>query len=165
MSNRAKHASAEISSCGAFRYTLKRRWGPGREMLFIMLNPSTADGTQDDPTIRRCVGFARRERFGAIRVENLFAYRATSPDDLFAQKLGKELSLHERVALQTAVDVSHLVVAAWGGDRRAAGRAEYVKALLRTLRADVYCLGTTKSGAPRHPLYLRADTPLERFSI
>src|SRR5689334_20041621 len=71
--------SAVLSPCGLYRYRLTRRWGDGPALLFVMLNPSTADATEDDPTIRRCTGFAKREGMPAIEVVNLFAWRATDP--------------------------------------------------------------------------------------
>ena len=74
------HMSAIISPCGRYRYRLDRRWGDGRTMGFIMLNPSTADAENDDPTIRRCIGFAKREGCDAIAVVNLYALREGRPE-------------------------------------------------------------------------------------
>lgn len=75
--------AAGLSPCGLYRFWLTRCWAPAKPCaLFIMLNPSTADHEQDDATIRKCIGFARRWGMGSIRVANLFAYRATKPDDL-----------------------------------------------------------------------------------
>src|SRR5437868_12651695 len=75
----AKGVSAVISPCGKFRYRLTRQWGEGAALPFVMLNPSTADAEQDDPTIRKCVGFAKRMGYDGIEVVNLYAYRATKP--------------------------------------------------------------------------------------
>ncbi len=120
-----------------------------------MLNPSTADAAADDPTIRRCIGFARAWGFGALEVVNLFAYRATRPADLFAadDPVGPRNDRFVRAAARSAA----MVVAAWGvhGTRR--GRDADVLATLRIL-GSVHCLGTTKRGQPRHPLFVRGET-------
>lgn len=152
--------SAVISPCGRFRYRLTRRWAPGPLLPFIMLNPSTADAEVDDPTIRRCMGFARREGFAGIRVANLFAFRATRPRDLydagfpFGPLNDEELIDLMLEALRDDVPV----ICAWGatwkpidGDISGYGRA-------RTM-----CLGKTKEGDPRHPLYVPAYQPLEPY--
>jgi len=113
----AVRRGAVISDCGTYRYALARYWGPGPELAFVMLNPSTADASVDDPTIRRCMGFARRENLGGIVVANLFALRATDPSALkashvFAFGAGNYDAL-TNVALDAAE--SHLpVVCAWG---------------------------------------------------
>ena len=76
--------AAVISHCKRYRYRLARHWGAGSALPFVMLNPSTADADNDDPTIRRCIAFAKREGAGGIVVANLFAFRATSPADMLA---------------------------------------------------------------------------------
>lgn len=145
--------SALIDPTGTYRYTLTREWEPslGRA-CFIMLNPSTADATKDDPTIRRCIAFARTWGYGGLEVVNLFAYRATSPADLWplADPVGTENDAH----IADAVRRCHIVVAAWGvhGEYRGRG-AEVASRVL-----GLMCLGTTKGGHPRHPLYVRGDT-------
>lgn len=152
-------SSAILSDCGRFRYALKRRWGDGPQALFIMLNPSTADASADDPTIRRCIGFAKREGCGGLRVENLYAFRATDPNTMFS---------HAHVAvgatdqfISVALDESDgPVIAAWGADKRAQNRARRVIEILRGCGARVVCLGKTANGSPRHPLYVKGDAPL-----
>ena len=79
--NEAMERGADISPCGRYRYSLWRKWGPGATCMFVGLNPSTADETADDPTIRRCMAFARDWGYGALCMANLFAYRATDPAD------------------------------------------------------------------------------------
>lgn len=151
-------SSAVISDCGRFRYRLIRRWGDGPTCTFIMLNPSTADAEADDPTIRRCIGFAKREGCGAIRVENLFAFRATKPDEMFKHRttaVGDQRFLYD-----AALEADGPVIAAWGGDARIGRRADVVLAIFREHGVVPMCLGRTKSGAPRHPLYLKSDAPL-----
>lgn len=159
--------SAFISECGAYRYWLKREWPrDGVEaglLAFVMLNPSTADAELDDPTIRRCVSFAKREGREGVVVVNLYAGRATEPDDLFKMKdpegpgnLNQWMSWlrHERVT----------VVCAWGADSRARIQARKFKRFAAEHNIELWRLGDlTKDGSPRHPLYLRADTPLLQF--
>lgn len=142
--------SAVISPCGQYRYRLDRRWGDGPTLGFIMLNPSTADAEIDDATIRRCMGFARREGCGGIQVVNLFAYRATDPAHLLtvADPIGPENDLYVR-------SLKGPVVAAWGAHPMAR-KGFFGRHLL--------CLGKTKDGYPRHPLYVHRDAPLIDYS-
>ena len=151
--------SAVISECGTYRYSLTRRWSPGPVMLFVMLNPSTADAAQDDPTIRRCIGFARREGCGAIEVVNTCAFRATDPAVVRAAAgagvdvVGPDNATH----LQAALARAQRVVVAWGATDVGAPPT-VVQALRR--HGALSCLGCTRDGSPRHPLYVRADQPL-----
>lgn len=167
--------TAEISADGLFRYRLERDWtGPltRRTVTFVMLNPSTADANLDDPTIRRCIGFAETFDFTRLLVVNLFAFRATSPKDLtariaektwaaeaFPHAAGVENPAHLRAAALEA----EAVVFAWGAydppSRSVRGLA-IAAAEAATAGRPVFTLGTTKSGAPKHPLYLAADTRL-----
>lgn len=144
--------SAAFSECGQYRYELTRRWGAGPVATFIMLNPSTADAEQDDPTIRRCVGYARRWGCGALVVVNLYAYRATSPADLWtaSDPVGPDNDWR----LSAATGAPGPLVAAWG----AHARPDRIAAVLALPGMGVLeALATTKSGQPRHPLYLRGD--------
>lgn len=153
-------SDAAISFCGLYRYRLTLRWGSGPTCTFIMLNPSTADATQDDPTIRRCISFARREDCGALRVINCFALRATKPADLFAadDPIGPE---NDRHILAASQDADGPIIAAWGAHGSYRDRAMDVMA---TLSERPWCLGLTAKGQPRHPLYVRGDAPLIRFN-
>lgn len=153
--------SAAISNCGRYRYTLTRpgdltAWrGPA---VFVMLNPSTADADQDDNTIRRCRGFAQEWGCDGIVVVNLYAWRATKPAELWKQKdpVGPENDQHIIEALEN----SDTLVFAWGAN----ARAERVKAVYELIARHSLlvplCLGTTKDGSPRHPLYIKKDQPL-----
>jgi hypothetical protein len=116
-----------------------------------MLNPSTADATHDDPTIRRCLGFARAWGFGSLVVVNLYAFRATAPADLFqaTDPIGTENDRY----IEEAIAESEQVMVAWGS-HGIGGRAE--KVLLHL--PNPYCLGYTAQSAPRHPLYMPAKT-------
>jgi hypothetical protein len=160
---------AVISDDGRYRYMLRRCWDPAVWSLpFVMLNPSTADAEQDDPTIRRCIGFARREGYGGIVVVNLFAYRATDPRDLWDAAAagigieGPDNRYWHRLILGAAADNGVPVVGAWG----AIGRhvADSVLDVRELAGAQLRCLGRTKNGQPRHPLYVRGDQPLEPWS-
>lgn len=164
MSAKYLTAAAVISPCGLYRYTLSRIWddaSPAR-VTFVMLNPSTADGTQDDPTIRRCVGFARSWGFGGVDVVNLFAFRATSPIDLFrtADPVGPDNDAH----LRRLTGDGRTVVAAWGKQgAMASERAEQVRHLLHHAGVEPYAIAFTRCGTPRHPLYLRGDLSPQPF--
>lgn len=157
--------SARISECGRFRYSLTRHWSDGDALVFVMLNPSTADATLDDPTIRRCVGFAKREGFAGIHVANLYAFRATDPKDLLTcgDAVGPMNDAHLSLLLTEQVQRGNPVVAAWGSwpDRDPDRVANVLD--LGGGRVDWRCLGHTKGGAPRHPLYVRGDQPLVRL--
>ena len=141
---------ATISQCGLYRYSLWRRWAPGPMCVFIGLNPSTADATLDDPTIRRCVGFAKSWGFGGLMMLNLFAYRATDPAGMKAalDPIGPE----NDEALHFAHSNTTTVIAAWGAHGTFKGRAQQVRAMLPRL----HYLRLTKDGYPGHPLYLPA---------
>ena len=154
---------AHISECGKYRYTLERRWDHGPLLPFIMLNPSTADADIDDPTIRRCMGFACREGFGGIIVGNLFAFRATDPKVMLAapNRVGplNEKTLFDIATRAWLEEVP--IVAAWGSN--ADGKGGFTVARLRGIGATVKCLGMTKGGEPRYPLYVKGDQPLVEY--
>lgn len=139
--------------------------GDWRSLLFVMLNPSTANDVLDDPTIRRCRGFAEREKAPIFQVVNLFAFRATDPlalalaDDPVGPRNDEML----RIAMAAS---AHRVVCAWGANAFAARRLSAFARLHAEAGAPaLWCLGTTKDGAPRHPLYVKADQPLVPFEL
>lgn len=158
---------AHISACGRYRYHLWRSWGPGggssagEAPLFVMLNPSTADATADDATIRKCRGFSERWGFKCLTVVNVFAYRATDPADLFTAD--EPIGPDNDKAIISAVQSHRLIVAAWGacGWKGWRHRFERVRNLLGP---HVACLGKTKDGHPRHPLYVPYAKALEPLS-
>lgn len=157
--------SAIISECGRYRYRLERYWGPGEMLLpFVMLNPSTADADNDDPTIRRCMGFARRDGYVGIIVVNLYAFRATSPKVMLAESnaFGPENTFHLKKTASEAARYPVPVVCAWGTHGNDAEQS--IMTLFRMQGADLFCLGKTKDGHPRHPLYVKGDQPLVPFS-
>lgn len=118
-----------------------------------MLNPSKADGTEDDPTIRRVVDYAKQWGYGSVVVVNLFAFRATRPDVMFdAIKEGVDVIGHYNDAcIRAAVAISERVVFAWGGNGHVLDRATAVAGIV----GDAYCLEMSGHGFPKHPLYLK----------
>lgn len=152
-------SSAWLSGCQRYRYSLGRKWVDGwpPPVTFVMLNPSTADHQLDDPTIRRCVGFAKAWGYGRLKVVNLYAWRATQPRDLWRadDPVGPQNDEHLAEAAYIAYEHDAPLVAAWGANAKP-DRVAQVLALPHLDRLTA--LGVTKSGAPRHPLYLRADT-------
>lgn len=159
--------SARLSHDGVYRYRLDRTWDrPAGRLLFVMLNPSTADGTVDDPTIRRCRGFTLREGLGGFTVVNLFALRATDPKHLrqHPDPVGPLCDVHLRLAA-LGEERPRAVIAAWGAHPFAADRAAEVVDLFAENRQRLSCLGVTKGGHPRHPLYVKGDTPLLPYPV
>jgi hypothetical protein len=161
---------AILSPCERYRYVLTR--GAGAEQAqrwacFVMLNPSTADAIQDDPTIRRCLGFSRREHCDALIVVNLFAWRATDPMDLVAydvrDPVGTENGDYIRGAALLAHRTGGPVVCAWGAHGRYRNQDLAVLGWIEQLSVPTVCLGTTAFGDPRHPLYVSRDAPLQPF--
>jgi hypothetical protein len=153
--------SAWISSCQTYRYALTRELqGRGDPMVFVMLNPSTADALKDDPTIRRCIGFANREGASRLIVLNLFAFRSPSPDRLFSVDKDTQIGPDNDETLRYSVRGVRRIVCAWGADNRARLRAVHVERMLRSAGAELVCLGKTGNGMPRHPLYVKSDQPL-----
>ena len=133
-------------------------------MVFVMLNPSTADAKHDDPTIRRCVNFAKRENCGSISVKNVFALRATDPTALLAAADPFGPDNYEWLINGRGVRFLTIMVAAWGARNRARRlRTAYCNAASACLINRAKCFGTTKDGSPRHPLYLPANAPLVDF--
>lgn len=132
-------------------------------MTWVMLNPSTADADIDDPTIRRCIAFSQREKFDRMYVVNLFDYRATKPADLF--KTPEPESIWNAPAIMNCLDHSNALICAWGAGASKIGSRMTVAipAWARAERKPVLCLGKTKAGWPRHPLYVRSDQPLEEY--
>ena len=151
--------TAFISADGSYRYALTRHVAPltgEGTCTFVMLNPSTADASTDDPTIRRCISFAKRDGFGGMRVANLYAFRAAQPRDMF-RAIDPIGALNDHYLNFSAAST---VIAAWGTH----ARPNRVRDVMRLLHdRTVLCLGTTKDASPRHPLYVRADQPFIPF--
>lgn len=146
---------AEFDATGHYRYLLWRSWDEQAARVgFVMLNPSRADAVVNDPTIRRCLGFARSWGFGGLDVVNLFAYCATQPKELrqVADPVGRENDRY-LAALTQRVDQ---IVLAWGNGGGLQSRDRAVMSLWGD-HIPIYCLGVTKRGQPQHPLYMRCD--------
>ena len=159
-----------LSPDRVYRYTLWRTWGGNGDLFrmnsksgsapafvqFIGLNPSTADETADDPTVRRCVGFAKSWGFGAMCMTNLFAYRATYPAKMksFQHPIGEV----NNSWLETVAGESELTICAWGKDGNFLHRGIDVITTLKSAGVKLFHLGLNGDGTPKHPLYLRADT-------
>ena len=175
-------AGAEISADGRYRYLLWREWrgsharanwdwlgrdGTGQELgrpkpcLFIMLNPSTADGEHDDPTIRRCVAFSKAWNYERLEVVNLFAHRATDPRALLALSHDDDPVGWQNSDYVTEAAVrAGIVICAWGAHGAHLGQDETVLGWIGATRR--FALGLTRDGQPRHPLYLPSDAkPVE----
>ena len=152
-------SSALYSPCFAYRYALTRVWDDAKpRLLWIMLNPSTATELANDPTIHRCQLRGERMGFGAIRIANLFAYRATSPTDL--KRAADPVGAANDKALDIALRWADAILPAWGVHGAHLGKGPDLLARLRRRRKPVLHLGLTKDGHPRHPLYVAyRDTP------
>jgi hypothetical protein len=161
----------EGGTASKYRYTLSRYWAKLEPSLFacaedrtaqlavfIMLNPSTADATQDDPTVAKCMRLARRWGFGGLEVRNIFAWRATDPNELkvcLAKGGDPTGGNMNDVAILNAVNDSRtgLVIAAWGNNGYIKDRATHVRALLKATGRIVYAFKISQNGEPEHPLY------------
>ena len=154
---------AILDDAREYRYTLERTWDRGKDrVLFVMLNPSTADENTDDRTIERCVDFAKSWSCGGLVVGNLFALRSTNPRGLakHPDPVGPDNDGH----LLRLGEECCLVVAAWGNSARRLPqfrvRQQFVKNLLR---GRMQCLGENNDGTPKHPVRLLATTPLRPY--
>lgn len=148
---------AVYSADEAYRYRLIRVWEPqGERALFVMLNPSTATETQNDPTVERCERRARALGFGSFAVANIFAYRATDPKVMRAASdpvgPGNDAAIAEMAAQ------ADRIICAWGTHGLHLGRGAAVEALLRATGRDLHHLGLSKGGLPKHPLYIGYET-------
>ena len=145
--------TAHLSRCRRYRYALWRTWDASLpRVMFIGLNPSTADERNDDPTLVRCMNFARDWGYGGVIMANLFAWRATDPAEL--KRVGEPVGRANNRWLCRLAQEAGLVVAAWGNDGTYRDRGAQVVAMLGPLQ----CLKQNRSGQPAHPLYQRADT-------
>lgn len=163
-------SGAVISLCGAYRYSLWRKWGPGRLMTFIMLNPSTADALKPDPTLTRCMQYAKTSGYDGVAIVNLCAFRSASPEDLFLCKdpMGPDNLMHLQRAIRYARtgNVPSHIVCAWGATVR---RMPYLFGdsidMLECHRGPYHMLKMTDSGHPSHPLYLKKELRPVNFDI
>lgn len=159
--------SAVISDCGKYRYHLSRHFdmaATSGTCCFIMLNPSTADAMLDDPTIRRCIGYAKSLGCGNLEVVNLFAYRSTSPDVLYGMSRDVAVGQDNDHHIIAAAALASPVICAWGNHGALFGRDQEVLKMLRERGVTPTALKVSKTGQPGHPLYLKADARPVVFS-
>ena len=157
------NGGAIFSPCNRYRYRLHRKWGTESGAVnFVMLNPSTAGGHLDDPTIRRCIRFAKDWGFDELIVTNLFAYRTTYPQELKKAEdpWGDQNLSH---VLAAALESKQTVIA-WGAHGGFLGADQKVLNRLKSPRINIVHLGLTKQRHPKHPLYLPANTPRIEFT-
>jgi len=146
---------ATFSDCRKWRYDLWRIWDPSlQRVAFIGLNPSTADETKNDPTVKRCINYAKKWGYGGMHMLNIFGYRATDPKDMkaFSEPIGPDNSS----AICTIARECELVICCWGTHGGYLGRGREVLYMLNNFM-DVHCLAVTKDGYPNHPLYLKSE--------
>jgi hypothetical protein len=147
---------AVFSPNGVYRYSLSRVWKREKGLvLFLLLNPSTADANVLDPTLRRCMSFAEAWGYGGILVGNIFALRSTDPQFLYLSRdpIGPTNDFY----IKTMVELVDQVVCGWGAHGAYMNRGEEVA---KSLGVNLWCLGLTKHGYPKHPLYLKKGTEL-----
>ncbi len=146
-------SSAVYSPCERYRYSLTRCWDETRQrLLYVMLNPSTATETQNDPTVERCERRARHLRFGAFRVINLFAWCATDPKDM--RSADDPVGPKNDATILEGASWANTIIAAWGIHGTHHDRAATVALMLHRQGTPLYHLGLTRAGHPRHPLYV-----------
>ena len=143
------YKGAIISDCQKYRYALWRNWDLSKDkVMFIGLNPSTADHVDDDPTIRRCIGFAKSWGYGGLYMTNLFSYRTSSPDKL--RNIKNPIGNPDNDDwIKKLYNKSSIIIAAWGNASFNKNRKEEI----RNLCSDMHCLKINKTGNPGHPLY------------
>jgi len=151
--------SAYISKCKKYRYWLYRSWDKNKKICaFIMLNPSTADGKVDDPTIRKCIMYAERLGYGSLYVVNLFAFRATNKKEIM--KVDNPVGPENDKNILEIAKKSNIIIAAWGEYGKYLDRSSVVLNELYRKGYKVFCLKLTKCNEPYHPLYLKKDLSL-----
>jgi hypothetical protein len=146
---------ATFSTCRQYRYEWSHRWADGDYVMFIGLNPSMADCSMTDPTVRRCISYAKRWGYGALHMTNLFAWIDTDP--AIMKRQASPVGSKNDATLQRVASQAGLVVAAWGRHGAHMGRGNAVKAMIPNL----HTLAVNKDGSPAHPLYLKGSlTPV-----
>lgn len=158
MSPPKENSGAIFSDCGKYRFSLFRIWDRSKPFVYFMMhNPSTADASEDDPTIRRCIGFAKSWGYGGIYVGNLYSYRATDPKELKDKSLDELVPMEQFVHHQEMISRCKLHVLAYGNP---VGKVDFPIAFDDTW----HCLKITKAGNPCHPLYLKKDLKPVKFN-
>lgn len=154
-------SGAIIDQSGAYRYRLWRTFDSGNGIVaFIMLNPSTADAEQTDPTLTRCMGFAKSWGYRRLEVVNLFAYRATDPKELL--KANDPIGPENDKYILEVVQSADMIVAAWGEKGKINRRNQQVVNILKPI-TDLHVLEMLKCGHPRHPLFAKSNIQPIKF--
>lgn len=151
---------AFISDCKRYRWWLLRKWAGGDQVNFVMLNPSTADAFEDDATVRRCVGFAKRWGYGSLIVTNLYGFRATNPTTL--RLIDDPVGDHNDRNIDNCATNANMVVCAWG-NHAGMTRAKAVVELVKKANNNVVAFGITQKGQPLHPLRLPYSQQLQSY--
>lgn len=155
---------AVFTPCKRYRYRLWRTWDAGKPPLaMLMLNPSIADESQNDPTVERCQRRAITGGFGGLEVVNIFAYVSTDPAALYTVE--DPVGTENDAAILDIVQKAGMVLCGWGTHGRHVGRAKDVVALLRGAGVTPYCLGVNADGSPKHPLYVGYAMKPIRYSL
>lgn len=157
---------AVMSEDGRYRQVMRRWLGetfPDEYILFIGMNPSTADATVDDPTCAREWTFARREGFSAMVKCNVGDYRATDPKMLVAPGVVAVSPANIPAILEAAKGAGRVVLCHGKLNKALATAGRELVEALRSSGIELWCFGSNADGSPKHPLYMRADTPLVRF--
>jgi len=153
---------AVISPCRQYRYSLWRIWATAPYLNVIGLNPSTADAELDDPTIRRCVGFAKQWGYGGLYMTNLFAYRATDPNKM--KKQVDPIGVENDKTLIEVASKAGCVVIAWGNHGKHLDRDKFVLHLFAENKIKVQCFGLNDNHTPKHPLYQPKEIQLQIYA-
>ena len=160
---------AIVSQDEKYRYCLWREWDIGGAVTFVMLNPSTADARIDDPTIRRCIGFAKKWGFGRMVVVNVFAFRATNPKKL-PNDILEAIGTHNMAWLDHGATYGELIVPAWGVEKPHLWQGYDSAKMTLTHVAKkhgtpIKCLATNQDGSPKHPLYVPANARRKKYKF
>lgn len=147
-----EQSGAVFSECRQYRYRLWRQWGEQPPAVFVMLNPSTADEIDNDPTVERCERRARAMGYGGLRVANIFALRSTDPHALYGHC--DPIGPQNDSAILESVSGAGIVVCAWGGHGSLSGRGQIVRKLLIDAGVTPHYLKLNRDGTPQHPLYI-----------
>lgn len=163
---RIMHREAVIDPTGSYRYSLIREWVSTKpRVIWIMLNPSTADSQEDDPTIDACIRFTKKWGFGSFEVVNLFAYRSKDPDDLEEVDKSTAIGTENLKYISEALERSDLIVTAWGENGKIHKRNQDDELISLFSNYQLKCLDILKGGEPRHPLYFCTENTLKDYEL
>jgi hypothetical protein len=164
-------STAHFSDCGKYRFHLSRVWDESKpSVCWCLLNPSTADAEKLDPTLTRCLNYSLDWGYGQMHVINAFAFRATDPTDMMAAEdpvgenvLTGGIPVSNDGYMTLIPGICQMTVVGWGVGGEFKGRYRAIASLAKARNLQLKCLGRTKSGHPRHPLYLPRNAKLEEW--